>query len=228
VYTEYTRTGERKNLLDLEDTLTNVADHVLIILEGYGAYCELGAFSHTELRSKILVINDRRYATSPSFISLGPLTAISEAQSGAGLISYPMDDQGRDFRDRIGDTFVEIDAALRARSSAVPTRLGHDDLNPEAAPNKTHLFFIHDLIYLLGGASNAILVRTLTALFGSRDYRQHKKLLATLITLQLITKDEHDVYHSTKTTTILDFNNDEIDIAISLRVYSLKSGRRQP
>lgn len=60
------------SLLDLENFLAESVDSVVILLEGPGAIAELGAFSnHQDLRSKLLVVVDKKYRSAKSFIMLG-------------------------------------------------------------------------------------------------------------------------------------------------------------
>ncbi|MCA6926047.1 retron St85 family effector protein [Pectobacterium versatile] len=67
------------NLLDVETELSNLADSIVIVLESYSSFTELGAFSYSkELRKKLIVINDTKYINANSFINHGPVKAIKD------------------------------------------------------------------------------------------------------------------------------------------------------
>lgn len=67
------------NLLELEDELAKNVDLIVLPLEGIGTYCELGAFSvNKDLLPKIILINDKQYEKSKSFINFGPIDLIKK------------------------------------------------------------------------------------------------------------------------------------------------------
>jgi len=66
-----------KDLLSLEDKLAEYSDCIIVVLESESAFSELGAFAiKDELAEIMLVINDKRFAGSESFISLGPIAKV--------------------------------------------------------------------------------------------------------------------------------------------------------
>ena len=66
------------NLLKLENELANDVDAVVLPLEGLGTMAELGAFaSFDKLSIKTIVINDKKYKSSRSFLTLGPVKLIA-------------------------------------------------------------------------------------------------------------------------------------------------------
>lgn len=66
-----------KNILDLENAIAIFSDCIVIILESYGAFAELGAFAnHNDLKNKILIINERQFKDVNSFINEGPIRKI--------------------------------------------------------------------------------------------------------------------------------------------------------
>jgi hypothetical protein len=71
--------GEGKDLLSLENQLAKYSDCIIIVLESESAFSELGAFAIKDDLAKImLVINDKRFNTSKSFIKLGPLAKVDK------------------------------------------------------------------------------------------------------------------------------------------------------
>lgn len=67
------------NLLNLESELAAYVDAVVIPLEGYGTFAELGAFSQNgHLLPKLIVLNDIKHSRSKSFVNMGPLSLIKK------------------------------------------------------------------------------------------------------------------------------------------------------
>jgi len=67
------------NLLELEDELAKYVDLIILPLEGFGTYCELGAFAvNNSLLPKIIVINNCDFKNTKSFINLGPIDLIKK------------------------------------------------------------------------------------------------------------------------------------------------------
>lgn len=80
-----------KNLMDFEADLASICSLVVIVLESPGAIAELGAFSQLpDLSRKIIVIKSNKYTEAPSFINLGILRHIKEAQP-TSVKTYPWD-----------------------------------------------------------------------------------------------------------------------------------------
>ncbi len=67
------------NLLTLENMLAKSVHSVVILLESPGSFTELGAFSnHKALCNKLVVVVDKKFKTSKSFILLGPIRHLEE------------------------------------------------------------------------------------------------------------------------------------------------------
>lgn len=65
------------DLLTFEEILADFSSNIIIIIESYGSACELGAFSYyPETLKKLIVLNDRRFKDSQSFISNGPIRKV--------------------------------------------------------------------------------------------------------------------------------------------------------
>jgi len=65
------------NILDLENKLADDADLIVMPLEGYSTFTELGAFScNDRLHNRIIVISDNEFKDDRSFINLGPIKLI--------------------------------------------------------------------------------------------------------------------------------------------------------
>jgi hypothetical protein len=71
------------DLLSLETKLASDVDKIILPLEGYGTFCELGSFvMNEEIRKKMVVINDIDYEGKKTFINLGPLRLIKKSTLG--------------------------------------------------------------------------------------------------------------------------------------------------
>lgn len=85
---------KKMNLLQLENLLATSVHAVIVCPESPGALVELGAFSnHERLCDRLIVLGDKRFAKSNSFIRLGPLRFLSQGNHGVVLWrSYAMSD----------------------------------------------------------------------------------------------------------------------------------------
>ena len=79
------KTTIEADLGSFEAFLANYVDLIIIFPYTPGSYAELGMFSTQELCHKILVINNKRYETSPSFINRG---ALEQAKRGRAIVHY--------------------------------------------------------------------------------------------------------------------------------------------
>lgn len=65
------------NILSLENQLATDVDLIVLPLEGYGTFTELGVFSCQDiLHDRIIIISDIKYKDELSFINLGPIKLI--------------------------------------------------------------------------------------------------------------------------------------------------------
>ena len=93
-----------EDLITLESALANDVDKIILPLEGFGAICELGAFSiKQEIRDKLIVLNDKEHSIRKSFINLGPIKLIRNRSKGSVVVyeSILSIDNITDIRNRI-------------------------------------------------------------------------------------------------------------------------------
>lgn len=223
VYAELIKQGKAQNLYALETQISLASDYIFIILEGFGSFCELGAFSHSDFREKVKVVNDSRFADAKSFINVGCIDAIKSAKRENSIFLYPMDDDGVEVQDRIADIFPELNASL-SDFKTKRTNLSSEQLAPLGELKKQKILFLHDLLYLLGPVSNASLVEVLKHLFGNQDYRLHKDILAILIGAKLVDV-ENGLYSCSSASVFFKYDVDPDDLAISFRLHSYKERR---
>lgn len=70
------------NLIDLEDSLAHIVSFVPIILESPGAIAEFSGFmAHEQIRPKIKLYVEQKYANAQSYIALGPIKKLKERQT---------------------------------------------------------------------------------------------------------------------------------------------------
>jgi hypothetical protein len=184
------------NILDIENDISEFADIVLIVLESESAFTELGAFSHEKLRSKLIIINDKKYEKSNSFVNLGPIKAIEEAKGKEYIISYKMKENGVQVRDAIGDVFNPLFKLLKEPLPYKSMVMQPSLCNPALLFNKDSIMFIHDLIYIAGPIYYRELVELLLQIFGTYNFKHLKEHLAMLIEFQVIEKNKNLLYRS--------------------------------
>jgi len=185
VFSELLSLGHKKNILDLEHVISDIADRILIVLESESAFCELGAFAHATFRKKLIIVNDERFLQSKSFINLGPIYAAKEAN--APVLWYPMG-EGVEELDGIGRIFTKLEATLQ-ESSKHPTPKKYDKWE-NFKSDKDSLYFVHDMVLLTGPISYGELIKIFELLYGSQRFDLLKDLLAVLRASKLIERFE--------------------------------------
>lgn len=223
IFNELQKLGHKKNVLDLEHEISDIADRVVIVLESESAFCELGAFAHAALRQKLIVVNDSNFRQSQSFINTGPLAAVDEAKSP--ILWYPMSPSGIHTLDGIGATFPELKTALQFKPPPSEP-ITHNSLS-QLGMNKISLYFIHDLVYFLGPINHKELVQTLEFLFGNQNFDPLKNLLGVLREGRLIhtkqVQEKEWVYRPISPEPFLKYRENTSGLLSSFRTYHLKN-----
>lgn len=222
VMEELAKHGKTKNLLDIEYQISEIADWILIVLESFSSFCELGAFSHKSSRSKLIVVNDHRFRLQPSFINHGPIQAITEDVSPDRVVWYPMSDDGVHVRDAIGMTLPGIVKTLR--HVKVRDKVDKASFLPGMA-NQTALFFLHDLIYLCGPLTHAETILIYTKIFGEQSFDNVKALRGILHASNLIESKmiyTEPSYVSRASETFINFDSYSNNLISAFRRYHLK------
>lgn len=216
-----------ENILDIEHFISAFSDYILIILESPSAFAELGAFSHKELRDKIIVINDSKFSSEKSFINEGPLRAIKESKNGKHrLLSYKMSQDGIYKTDAIGDVFTELHQILTENQTSSKYKkhyITENCCNPAQKPNKFTAMFIHDLIFMTGPILYKEIVEVLKIVFGTQNFNNVKKILAILTSFNAIKRDEDfHLYRSIKESTYYNYDFDMSDFISAFRNNTFK------
>lgn len=213
--------GHKGNILDVEHQISNFADHILIILESPSAFTELGAFAHTKLREKLIVINDKQYEHEKSFINLGPIKAIEEHSGKQNILNYKMSADGIKRLDAIGDVFAPLYELLKEPIKGKASAIKLDSCDPSKHFDKNSAMFIHDLIYFTGLIYLKELVEVLKIIFGDNSFKL-KEHLAILTAFESIQRNDNGIYKSNIGKTYYDYKFDTNKIISSFRNYMLK------
>ncbi|PIF21762.1 retron St85 family effector protein [Candidatus Pantoea floridensis] len=215
------------NLLDIESELSALADHILIILESYSSFTELGAFSYSkELRGKLIVINNSKYINQKSFINMGPIKAITEVNDKGHFLHYKMNESSDaiDRADGIGAVFAPLHDLL-ARSDRKQARtLKKDDLNPATNFNKDSIRFIHDIIFTCGSITQSELIEILVEIFGNTfSFKKHaQKHLGVLKAINII-NTSNGFYYSLQRKYYFKYGFDIESISSTFKLFFLKN-----
>lgn len=222
IFSELKHEGHKGNILDIENDISKFADVVLIVLESESAFTELGAFSHETLRKKLIIINDKKYEKSKSFVNLGPIKAIEEANGEKNIISYKMKKNGVQVRDAIGDVFNPLFELLKDPLSYKSIAMNPSSCNPANSFNKDSIMLIHDLVYIAGPIYYKELIELLLQIFGKNNFTPLKEHLAMLIEFKAIEKNNNRLYRSILNKCYLDYEFDLNKIISIFRNISQK------
>jgi hypothetical protein len=187
--------GHRTNWLDIENDLSAFSDFVIVVLESESSFCELGAFAtNTELRKKLIVINDLNHKKSQSFINLGPVEAINEISDGNHILYYKMEADGKIRGDGIGDVFKKLHGLIHKKPQTRRTRVQQYDPNKHFS--KDSLRFVHDLIYFSSPVKLPELSRIIKVIFSTSKERQLQKHLGLLCATEQVERTREGLYQS--------------------------------
>ena len=220
---------KKKNVLDIENTISKFSDHILIVLESASTFAELGAFSSQELRSKLIVVNDKKYTNSPSFITQGPLRAMEEVSGKDRILYYKMKHDGIYLTDSIGEIYAPLFELLKKPLQGRASRVSLEGCNPAIQFTKTSVMMMHDLVYFSGPIALKELAEVLNILFGKMDFmiQEHLALLVAIKSLDKtsMTSETDWFYKSTMGETYFDY---KYDIHSLISVYRNQLLKRVP
>ncbi len=217
----------KQNLLDIEHTISDFSDFILIVLESYSAFAELGAFSKTDLLQKLIVINNSKYAHSASFINLGPINLIQSQPSKDRVILYPMGHSVTE-PDPIASTFSPLSKILTSKTLTRSKRLKIEQISDLNKISKLKVMFIHDLIYLTGHINRKSLISILESIMGRNDYKILTRYLGLLCSFEFITQRKAPtadkiIYHSNRSAPYFEYKKDVTKIITAFRIYNQKA-----
>jgi hypothetical protein len=223
VFNVFHAEGHKDNILDIEDKISDFSDFIIIILESNSSFTELGAFSNKNIRKKLIVINDKTFEKSDSFINLGPLKAIEEISGEKFILKYKMDPTGITSLDSIGAIYNDLYNLLNKTNTRHPVFLTIDNCNPAKTFNKDSVRFIHDLIYFTGPIYRKELIQVLIKIFGKEyDFKQLTHHIAMLSAFDAINITDKGLYVSKIESTYLKYHFDINLVIASFRNFYLK------
>ena len=216
--------GNKDNMLDIENEISKFADKIVVVLESESAFTELGVFSHdSELRKKLIVINDSKFRGSKSFISLGPLEAIKESSGKDHVIDYKMNKDGVCRLDSIGDIYDPLFEILKEPIQKRPSAVSLEKCNPAINFNKESTMMVHDLVYFSGPVLHKELVKILALVFGQQPFNNLKHHEAILVAIDSLTRtDDDEFYISRLGKPYYDYEFDINSLISTCRNYMLK------
>lgn len=136
---EHIAGSTKLNALEMEATLGELADIVIIIVESPGTFAELGAFSLSEsLRKKLLPIVEKEFQPDASFINTGPLSWINKDSnfSPAIFAQFPH--------------ILEESAELLDAKLATLKRSGSELVQDIASSPRHLLYLLADIVAVIG------------------------------------------------------------------------------
>jgi len=220
-------TSPLDNLLDIESELSALADYILIVLESYSSFTELGAFSYsTELRSKLIVVNNTKYIKEKSFINMGPIKAITEVNKSGHFMHYKMNESSEaiDRADGIGAIFPDLYDLLVKPERKQSRTLKKDELNPATNFNKDSIRFIHDIVFTCGSITLNELIDVLVEIFGNNySFKKHaQKHLGVLKAINIINR-ANGYHYSLQRQYYLKYGFDIESLSSTFKTFFLKN-----
>ncbi|EJG0778551.1 retron St85 family effector protein [Vibrio parahaemolyticus] len=195
------------NLIDLEVLLAELATLVVLIVEGPGAYAELGAFSVIEsIQTKLLPVVNTALIQERSFINFGPIDFLKNEKPDTPIseLTWPVTLEFRenkiissvdksnesDLKLTIQIIYDDIKSALEKNTVYSPL------LNTK---QKGHVFLIiHEIIFLLKAAIIKEIKNTLNDHFSiTLEVKDIKKYLYILSKLDFV--EESKIKHNSNT-----------------------------
>lgn len=186
VFFKVTKTGN--DLLTLENQLADYADCIVLFVESPGSVAELGAFAnHNILVSKLLVINNKKFKDSPSFINDGCIKLIESKSKFTPVI----------FCDMATPLFVahEIIGTITKYSNRRRKSL---DLGHEGFSKKVQLYFLIMLITLLNPITPTELNYIATKLDFFKEKKEVRKMINIVTTMGYANPSEKGYLYPTK------------------------------
>ncbi len=175
------------DLLSIEDNIAKYCDCLIIFVESASSIAELGAFANSDELSRImLVINNKEYANSNSFISFGPIAKINKVSDFKPVIHADMKSVLTKISD-INNRLLKI-KRKNARRVNISTYKKFTYSTP-----KIRLLFLYELISLFSPLSFGELIDILRFIYNKNNYNIRTEI-NLLLTLKLIENQNNYFY----------------------------------
>lgn len=177
-----------QNISVFEKTIAETVDSVLIFPESPGSFAELGYFSaHEQIARKCLVALRTKYQAN-SFITLGPVHAISRLSMFAPVpiaLAEPPEDQ----MSQIAERLLGESAKTRTYRQRFEKKLWKD------YDSRQQLAIIDELVDLVGAITEVDLRYVINTIFGPYDVSKLRLQLSILVATGRITRnDDGDIF----------------------------------
>ena len=174
------------DLLTLEDKLADIADCVVIVLESESTFAELGAFALSDrLVKSLLVINDKGFENSNSFITHGPIAKVNKKSKFKPVIHTNL----KSILSVIPQLEYQLNSIRKQNNKKIEikTYSDFDSLNA-----KVRMLFILDLITIFHPVSLIEIIEILRELY-QKEYFDINIEINMLEVLKLIVK-KHEYF----------------------------------
>lgn len=177
-----------QNISVFEKTIAETVDSVLIFPESPGSFAELGYFSaHEQIARKCLVAVRAKHQTN-SFITLGPVHAISRLSMFSPVpiaLADPPEVQMGQIADRLlGDSTQK--RTYRQRFQRQPWR---------EYDSRQQLALIDEIVDLIGAVTEVDLQHTIQTIFEHYDVSKLRLQLSILVATERVTRnDDGDIF----------------------------------
>jgi hypothetical protein len=184
------------NLGHFERLIAGVSDCVLIFPESVGSYAEIGLFSATSIKTKILVANQDIHHDGDSFLNLGPISQINSSSFLRPAIAVSTDHAERGF-----DAVKERLARLKRRSNRRKFCYGtYPQLSME-----DKLVAVLATIILLRAVTLPGLTQSVKTTFGTVNKPELQHLLSVLVAGQYVLRSGEYVLPNPVVRPFLEF-----------------------
>lgn len=174
------------NLSIFESLIAEISDCVILFPESLGAFAEMGLFSAiTNIRSKILVVNDIQYQARNSFVNLGPIDTFDRKSF---LKTLHVRTDGPDAID-FSPIRERLERWLKRNNR---TSLPYRPYNQLTKLEKVRI--IMEIVNLLHATSLRGLIQCIQSAFGKPNSTELKQLLSILIGSNRVERCDGDFY----------------------------------
>lgn len=192
-----------QNISTFEKTIAETVDSVLIFPESPGSFAELGYFSAHDAIARKTLVAVRTQHQANSFITLGPVHAISRvslfAPSPIALGDPPAAQMPQIAERLLGDTLTKRTYRQRFEKQ---TWKGYD--------SRHQLAILDEIIDLVGATTETDLRHAVSECFGPYDVSIIRLQLAILVaTVRVARNDNGDIFSRARTVPFIEANSQE-------------------
>jgi len=162
LFTGLLKSGDRYDLLDLENRLAESVHAVVMVIESWGSATELGAFAGNEkLAAKLIVVVKRQHADNDSFIWLGPIRHLKRENQDRILVvnDWTQGDWTQRDLDKLCSSIASNVQAIARRKPPIRTLSNLVRMRE----------YVSAAVYVLEPASNETIRESLSQLAGQVD-----------------------------------------------------------